>query len=642
MRVELERMRARLLDLSARNPLLNYTHPRVRSLRMVDEVPALVLDRLVGSGARGFRFAPLDIEDEERHRQARPPRRWGPQAFTSDLPVVENSEQPEDAAQADRDRREAARAARARREAAVADRARALGINPSYDLPAVDDSDEDQHADNRLQTLLSPAELETRLQKIQAVAVTAIQESGANVLHLLFGFVEWADVVNGKTRAAPLVLLPVSLTRLDVDYASHTFPYVVSASGEDWDTNVTLQEKCRREFGFALPSIDSDENLEDYFARVEDVLATAAPKGWALRRRLTLGLVSFGKILMWRDLDPGTWPKRHPLLGNDLLREVLGGEAEDDSGTTEDAPVAETRTADYNIDQLPTECGSVPPIVVSADSSQHSVLIDVQRGGNLVVQGPPGTGKSQTITNIIADAIAAGKKILFVAEKKAALEVVARRLVQAGIGPFCLPLHSHTSNKREFLDGLAERIMLGDLPDTRREIEQVEELLAETRNALTGHADRLHAPFGSLGDTPFTIFWRTRRLASDMPEGVVVALRGAQLPSAISVTPGEHARLRGLLTEFGAAHFSMLQDIAPGETHPWQGITRADLTFDAAETLLGVARDAQAAFDAAERLRVQIEQLTEGVAWPQTTETRIRSSRKSGHFNRRIRDCRRA
>lgn len=150
-----------------------------------------------------------------------------------------------------------AKAARPRREAELTARATELGIDPSYDLAAVGGSDADQHGDNRLQTLLPPDELEVRPQKIQAIAVTAGQESGANMLHLLFGIVECYDELGGKARMAPLILLPVSLSRLELDHATHTFPYTVAASGQDWSANVTLKEKCRREFGFVRPSMNT-------------------------------------------------------------------------------------------------------------------------------------------------------------------------------------------------------------------------------------------------------------------------------------------------------------------------------------------------------------------------------------------------
>src|SRR4051794_3907844 len=303
----LERMRMRLLDLTARNPLLNYTHPRASSLRIVDEVPTVVLDALIAN--RTYRFAPLKLADAPAPINDPAPRGFvranggrngrsanavntPPNATTAAVatppPGVEI--QPP---VTERERREAARAARAQREEQIRAAAIALGIDPSYDLLAAPASDAARHGDTRLQTLLTPDELEARLQKMQASAVTAIQESGANMLHLLFGFVEWSDVAGEKTRMAPLVLLPVTMSRLALDPATHTYPYTVAASGEDWSTNVTLQEMCRKSFGFALPNVEAEEDLEAYFTRVEEVLRVAAPQ-WTLRRQLTLGLVSFG------------------------------------------------------------------------------------------------------------------------------------------------------------------------------------------------------------------------------------------------------------------------------------------------------------------------------------------------------------
>src|SRR5437764_2365622 len=281
----LERMRMRLLDLSARNPLLNYTHPRASSLRTVDEVPTVVLDALIAN--RTYRFAPLKNVDVSAPVNDPVPRafvrtgRNGRSASAAVAPPPPGVEiqQP----QTEQERREAARAARALREEQIRAAASALGIDPSYDLLAAPASDASRHADSRLQTLLTPDELEARLQKMQASAVTAIQESGANMLHLLFGFVEWSDVAGEKTRMAPLVLLPVAMSRLAPDAATHTYPYTIAASGEDWSTNVTLQEMCRKSFGFALPSVEADEDLEHYFSRVEDVLHVAAGH-WTLRR----------------------------------------------------------------------------------------------------------------------------------------------------------------------------------------------------------------------------------------------------------------------------------------------------------------------------------------------------------------------
>ena len=629
----LERMRMRLLDLSARNPLLNYTHPRASSLRVVDEVPSLVLEALIAS--RSFRFAPLrapnapapigDAAPRAFARRSRNgntrPNGANAEAATSSTGTAEAGVATVNAiseATSERERREAARAARLKRDEDIRAIATQLGIDPSYDLRAEPASDGARHGDWRLQTLLTPDELEARLQKMQASAVTAIQESGANMLHLMFGFVEWTDAPGEKTRLAPLVLLPVNLSRLTLDPSTHTYPYTVAASGEDWSTNVTLQEMCRKSFGFVLPGVEAEEDLEAYFARVEEVLRVAAP-GWSVRRQLTLGLVSFGKILMWRDLDPATWPEGHPLLGVPLLRQVLGGDEPEGDGAPNDEMGA-ARTTEYNIDALPAELRRAPPIIVPADSSQHSVLIDVQRGENLVVQGPPGTGKSQTITNMIADAIAAGKNVLFVAEKKAALDVVARRLEDAGLGPFCLPLHSHTSNKREFLDALKARMNLHVADGASVELTAVESLLAEARKDLTGHVERLHRIYGSLGLTAFDILWRARRLSGEMPDGVVAALRGTGIPNARMVTDSEAAKHRATLQAFAAAHAAVAADVEPGATHPWHGMSRADLTFDDAEALVTLARRAREALAAAESARQALVSAVGSVTWPDSPE----------------------
>ena len=74
------------------------------------------------------------------------------------------------------------------------------------------------------------------------------------------------------------------------------------------------------------------------------------------------------------------------------------------------------------------------------------------------MHGPPGTGKSQTITNMIANALYKGKRVLFVAEKMAALSVVQNRLTKIGLDPFCLELHSNKVTKSHFLAQLQKAI----------------------------------------------------------------------------------------------------------------------------------------------------------------------------------------
>ncbi|HTF68042.1 MAG TPA: AAA domain-containing protein, partial [Edaphobacter sp.] len=150
-----------------------------------------------------------------------------------------------------------------------------------------------------------------------------------------------------------------------------------------------------------------------YFAKFADILKLK--RTWSIRRHVTLALLSFGKLLMYRDLDPKTWPAGQRIAQHPLVRELFEGSKNPDIALAEEYPI-----------DAPELVKDVPHLIRDADSSQHSALVHALRGQNLVIEGPPGTGKSQTITNLIAAVLAKGKTVLFVAEKLAALEVVRR------------------------------------------------------------------------------------------------------------------------------------------------------------------------------------------------------------------------
>ena len=152
-----------------------------------------------------------------------------------------------------------------------------------------------------------------------------------------------------------------------------------------------------------------------------------------------------------------------------------------------------------------------------ADSSQHSALVDAVRGKNLVIEGPPGTGKSQTITNLIAAFLGQGKRILFVAEKMAALEVVKRRLDQYGLGDFCLELHSHKTSKVGLLKSLETRINAHRSFGEPTELRQKEEVLASHRKDLIRYVNLLNSPFSATGQSPFELIWRRDAARVELP-----------------------------------------------------------------------------------------------------------------------------
>jgi len=142
--------------------------------------------------------------------------------------------------------------------------------------------------------------------------------------------------------------------------------------------------------------------------------------------------------------------------------------------------------------------------ILDADSSQQQAIEGVKAGKNLVIEGPPGTGKSQTIANIIAEFLARGKKVLFVSQKMAALEVVKKRLDNNGLGDFCLELHSRKTNKDEVIKELVRVLEMQKKPDHSHdeEIARLEKIKIE----LNSYVKDIHTPFGNLDMTPYQAF----------------------------------------------------------------------------------------------------------------------------------------
>ena len=178
---------------------------------------------------------------------------------------------------------------------------------------------------------------------------------------------------------------------------------------------------------------------------------------------------------------------------------------------------------DYLIDDPEIE-RLAPILIQDADASQHSALIDIMQGKNLVVQGPPGTGKSQTITNVVANAIAQAKTVLFLAEKQAALDVVKRRLDEAGLGVFCLELHSGKASPREVVESLKTRHKLGyrsprGAPSPLRSDIAWE----ESRREIAGYLRALHQE-SSDGETAFSLIWRALRGRTELGSTIRVPL----------------------------------------------------------------------------------------------------------------------
>ena len=293
----------------------------------------------------------------------------------------------------------------------------------------------------RVHSPLRQSDMLTRAVALDRAARADVEEGGANTLFAIIGVLRWFESGDSEVeRLAPLLMVPVTL-----EYTRTTRRVRVRRLADDPLANVTLVEKLRRDFGVDLSvaaALDADDSGVDVAKMLTAVRAAIqrVPR-WEVREDVFLATLSFSKFLLWRDLDDNA----EVLLQNPVVQHIAST-----AGTA-----FENRAPEVRPDEVDARPLASMPLVVDADSTQTAAVASALAGRTYVLQGPPGTGKSQTITNLIAAAIGAGKSVLFVAEKMAALEVVHRRLVSVGLGDFCLELHSNKANKRAVVTSLA-------------------------------------------------------------------------------------------------------------------------------------------------------------------------------------------
>lgn len=422
-------------------------------------------------------------------------------------------------------------------------------------LPQPDDAEDPasglakRHVDSRLQTALTSETLQRRLLAFHRDARTMIEEQGVNILYLALGHLKWFEADQAETpRYAPLILVPVELHRQTASEKFH-----LSWLEEDLQENLSLAAKLKADFGTELPPFpDGDEfSPTEYFDAVAKTI-TGAKKWEVLPNAITLGFFSFAKFLMYRDLDPDNWPNRDDLLAHAFVTGLL------QDGFPHAAPVL---SDSIHLDEL------VPAArldhVVDADSSQTLAIESARQGCSFVIQGPPGTGKSQSITNIISTAVLDGKKVLFVAEKLAALEVVKRRLEKEGLGPLCLELHSNKCKKRVVIEEIGRTWKLGRPKSAESGV--IVSSLEKRRGVLNSHAAALHERHLPSGLTPFVIIGHLALLNDRGREVAELTFSGAELWS-----PHDRMERRRLAEEL-VAH---VEQIGLPVQNPWRGVCR--------------------------------------------------------------------
>jgi len=415
--------------------------------------------------------------------------------------------------------------------------------------------------DRMLQTSLDRKELEKTLYNLFLKSRTSFEEQGVVSLFLAIGLLSWFESESSdEEHLAPILLLPVTLHRAGVGR-----PFTLAAAPEEPEVNPSLLRKLEVDFGVKpdLPTLHEGIDPDAILSAFGGILPE--PR-WKVLSDMHLGLFSFGKYIMYRDLsDQGS-----TLAENRLVGRLVG-----DLSESEEPPPPPPDPGDLDGLRHPRDVHQI----LDADSSQQVAIETVRRGSDLVLEGPPGTGKSQTIANIIAEALALGRTVLFVSEKMAALEVVSKRLAQAGLGDYVLELHSRHANKRAVVSEL-KRCLERERRGPAEGADDLDRLVAE-RDRLADYVKALHEPHH--GFPPFTAFGALARRAEerdvlvpfDRPEGVG--------------EPTLFRRLR-LLSDFARAR----EDVTPRASHPFRVCRRTAIPRVVAielEKRLGSLRD---------------------------------------------------
>lgn len=338
----------------------------------------------------------------------------------------------------------------------------------------------------RIRTILTEKDMEKTCLGLYRKARTSLEENGANTLYLALGFLRWYEKPDvDPPRYAPVIMIPVDLKR-----SSNPKGFSIVIRDEETQINITLLEMLRDRFHIQINNLDplpTDDSGVDLL-KIFTIIRTAIldQKGWDVLENAVLGIFSFSQFVMWNDLRSNLDQLRKSAIVSSLLDGKLCWKPEllSDGENLEEHVLAP----------------------ISADSSQLVAIKAAGDGKSFVLHGPPGTGKSQTITNIITNVLAQGKRVLFVAEKMAALSVVQKRLERIGLGPYCLELHSNKSTKKDVLKQLDEAIHANGFRRPANFLDKEYELSAKRKDLLR-YVNALHQQQPS-GQTLFEMISR--------------------------------------------------------------------------------------------------------------------------------------
>jgi len=430
---KIETWKNKLIDLSRRNRLLNFKPTKVTTIKVVDELPSEIFKSMVIEH-NSFHFLPKEEESEELFDEI---EKQKDETYSKDF----------------------------------------------YEYN--DENLEEKHTDLNLQTNLESQRLQKNLKRIQFRANQLMEEQGFNILYLTLGMLEWYDVEHSDIKnRSPIIMLPVELKKRSIKSKYKLYP-----TDDEVFINPALQYKMDNEFNLSFPDLQFDnENFDpqEYFKIINGIIESNSR--WKIKNDIFLGLFSFAKFVMFKDLE-----KYNKTFKNNKIVQALAGVNKDGVYGSSDYPTA----SELDEKRKPLDLYQV----LDADSSQQESIEAVKAGNSVVIQGPPGTGKSQTITNLIAELLSNGEKVLFVSEKMAALDVVYHRLQSIGLNDYCLEIHSRKSNKKHVLDQLKDAYE--STHPGKPIIEGKIDELIRYRSQLNEYSRVLHTPVKPFKKSPY-------------------------------------------------------------------------------------------------------------------------------------------
>lgn len=446
----LTQIRNRLLDLSSRNPLLNYGFPKGKCLEIINISPNTLYEQLSSN-------TPLILSSVEPPTE----KQLNEHGYEDTIPTA-------------------------------IEWAQKCGLNTNKELPS--------GSVNDLLIPLYTHALNTIVKKLNQENNLILGETGSHTLYLCLGFLEWHD--GNNKRLAPLLNFPINI---ETQQNKGKLYHVITLKEDENFVNATLSEKLKSICEITLPQFSKENTPEYYFKSIKYLIEYIEPK-LSVHSRACIALLNFSKQAMYNDLNPDNWQEYGGIENHSILQELFNSQSTEYENNS--------MRNEYSIDTYQQEIHQTYPLIYDADSSQHSALIDAIAGKNLVIEGPPGTGKSQTITNLIAAFINNGKKVLFVAEKMAALNVVKERLDKAGLGNFCLEVHGNKTNKQKILNDLILQSQQ-KYPDYSMDLQSEINGYEQYKNKLNLYAQHINSEYKNTQVTIHHILNRVTRLSEE-------------------------------------------------------------------------------------------------------------------------------